>query len=278
MTKFNCLMLFVCVFSSCKLLYSIDTCMYTVIWDKEQKFHSSSKDSDLNIDEKKLIQHIKGISSNQYFIVYKGPKELDPTFVFPYEIMLYEDLTPYPRFVALNNQNNSIKENGYRYPYIDSLPDGNWFLYYKIDTINAICMFKKTIKNFVVDGELIYYFENGATLSKDKYVKGLITDTSYWSFDMDSNVYTLILFETRNGVSCIDKRIEYHKDKNNITYIRSYYDSKLECNLYFYETKQLKEFYKIQNHKKNGMAYFFDENGVLLKSETYKNGVLQNKK
>jgi antitoxin component YwqK of YwqJK toxin-antitoxin module len=210
--------------------------------------------------------------------VYKGPEELDSTFVFPYEIMLYEDLTPYPRFEALNSQNNSIKENGYFYPYMDSLPDGNWFLYFKTDSTNAICMFKKTIKNFFIDGELIYFFENGATLRKDKYVNGLISDTSYWSFEKDSSIYFLNLFETRDGISTIAQNIEYNKDKNGLKFISSFYDSKSECRLLFYESNQIKVYYKIQNNKKNGKAYYFDENGILLKTEMYKNGVLQNKK
>jgi len=129
-------------------------------------------------------------------------------------------------------------------------PDGFWKSYYPTEVIKSA----GNRRNHLLDSIWVFFNEAGDTLQKVSYVMGKKN-----GYTLGYNVEHLI--DPMNRGKVIAKELYVNDKREGFSF-------------YYYASGQLKEEVQFLNNKRNGTTRKFDENGVLVMIEIFKNGLL----
>ena len=141
--------------------------------------------------------------------------------------------------------------------------DGTWRWYYA----NGQLMREEFYENGVLDGEFVEYDERGNEITKGKYVEG--AEEGYWFYQRnhaieEGNYYDGMrtgLWKTWFEKGNISSEIEYDQDLMNGKYT------------IYYENHVVKRTGKCINGERDGVWYDYNDNGELILTTLYKDGV-----
>jgi antitoxin component YwqK of YwqJK toxin-antitoxin module len=184
--------------------------------------------------------------------------------------------------------------------YINDMENGEFVMYYA----NGIIENEGDYLDGRYDGNFIYYFDNGKKMFEGEYVKGL--KNGHWVYyQSDGKIKMFINYnmgktineDYQNGEfiiyfdSGMPESIGHYKDGNKNGYFAEYYNNgtrelrprekddpyqpdEMEEVIIGQQVKTKKTYL---NNKLEGDVLYYSEDGKLLKTESYKNGVLISK-
>jgi antitoxin component YwqK of YwqJK toxin-antitoxin module len=193
---------------------------------------------------------------------------------------LYEEFDEDGKLIAAINYKNGILEGieTFFYPdgkiksrrnYSEGLLNGSYELNYADGKPERIGFYKKGIP----DGELLEYHANGKLRSKAVFKKGVPTQPIEKYYEDE----TLRQRTKLTSTNVVIQETNYHP--NTAMYFEANYIlGKIQGEVrYFRADKSLEEIRRYFKGLLHGKREYFDENGVLIKSETYEEGDLTNK-
>lgn len=239
-----------------------------IIWDFNNNFLVHKR----NVDSLTILNVVanQNLKKGWVYYIYWGSQILKPaTYKFPYDLCNCSwtieegwDLSTFLMYDSLLDSHDSWKDTT-SYKRHDALSDGLW-MRTVIDSNGVFCQAQKNIKNGVLHGPYIQWWENRNLWNKEKYINGWETDASYVYYP-EGLLSVKTIFNSNHR---IEERIGYSASGA----ISWYYNSKLRASLYFYPNGILSSIRQTKNGIPHGVERFYNEKGRLYLRKQWKSG------